>query len=84
MSVYRRLAADSIQNQLKKGRCPNTFWPGLSEKLLFGNHLQMLLFCTFQFWLLQRCPKCWNFSLFRRIFTSSGVHTTYSLNFGMD
>ena len=29
MSVYRRLAANSIQNQMKKGRCPKTFWPGL-------------------------------------------------------
>ena len=29
MSVYRRLAANSIQNQVKKGRCPKTFWPGL-------------------------------------------------------
>ena len=29
MSVYCRLAANSIQNQLKKGRCPKTFWPGL-------------------------------------------------------
>ena len=29
MSMYRRLAANSIQNQVKKGRCPNTFWPGL-------------------------------------------------------
>ena len=28
-SVYRRLAANSIQNQVKKGRCPKTFWPGL-------------------------------------------------------
>ena len=28
-SVYRRLAASSIQNQVKKGRCPKTFWPGL-------------------------------------------------------
>ena len=29
MSVYRRLAANSIQNQVKKGRCPKTFWSGL-------------------------------------------------------
>ena len=29
MSVHRRLAANSIQNQVKKGRCPKTFWPGL-------------------------------------------------------
>ena len=29
MSVYRRLAANSIQNQVKKGRCPKIFWPGL-------------------------------------------------------
>ena len=25
MSVYRKLAANSIQNQVKKGRCPNPF-----------------------------------------------------------
>ena len=29
MSVYRGLAANSIQNQMKKGSCPKTFWPGL-------------------------------------------------------
>ena len=29
MSVYRGLAANSIQNQMKKGRCPKTFWPRL-------------------------------------------------------
>ena len=29
MSVYHRLAANFIQNQVKKGRCPNTFGPGL-------------------------------------------------------
>ena len=29
MSVYRGLAANSIQNQMKKGRCPKIFWPGL-------------------------------------------------------
>ena len=29
MSVYRRLAANSIQNQVKKRRCLNTFLPGL-------------------------------------------------------
>ena len=29
MSVYRRLAANSIQNQVKEGRCPKPFWPGL-------------------------------------------------------
>jgi len=26
MSVYRRLAANSIQNQVKEGRSPETFW----------------------------------------------------------
>jgi len=26
MSVYRRLAANSIQDQVKKGRSPETFW----------------------------------------------------------
>ena len=84
MSVYCRLAANSIQNQAKKGRCPKTFWPGLSEKLHFGNHFQMLLICIFQFWLLQKCAKCFNFSMFGWIFTSSGAYTAYSLNFGMD
>ena len=29
MSVYCRLAANSIQEHVKKGRCPKTFWPGL-------------------------------------------------------
>ena len=29
MSVYRMLAANPVQNQVKKGRCPKTFWPGL-------------------------------------------------------
>ena len=29
MSVYRRLAANSIQNRIKKGRCSKTFWSGL-------------------------------------------------------
>ena len=29
MSMCHRLAASSIQDQVKKGRCPNTFWPGL-------------------------------------------------------
>ena len=29
MSVYRRVAVNSIQNQLKIGRCPKPFWPGL-------------------------------------------------------
>ena len=33
MSVYRRLAANSTQNQVKKGRCPNTFGPGLYHNL---------------------------------------------------
>ena len=28
-SVYLRLAANSIQKHVKKGRCPKTFWPGL-------------------------------------------------------
>ena len=28
MSVYRRLAINSIEKHLKKGRCPKTFWPG--------------------------------------------------------
>ena len=84
ISVYCTLAANSIQNQVKKGRCPKTFWPGLSEKLHFGNHFQMLLICIFQFWLLQKCAKCFNFSMFRWIFTSSGAYTAYSLNFGMD
>ena len=28
MSVYRRLAANSIQKHLKKRRCPKTFCPG--------------------------------------------------------
>ena len=57
MSVYCRLAANSIQNQVKKGRCPKTFRPGLSEKLHFGNHFQMLLICIFQFWLLRKCVQ---------------------------
>ena len=60
------------------------FWPGLFKKLLLWNHFQMLLFCIFQIWLVQRCPKCWKFSMFGWIFTSSGAHTAYSLNFGMD
>ena len=29
MSVYRRVAVNSMQNQLKMGRCPKPFWPGL-------------------------------------------------------
>ena len=29
MSVYRRLAANSIEKQVKKGWCPESFWPGL-------------------------------------------------------
>ena len=61
-----------------------SFWPGLSEKLLFRNLFQMLLFCTFQFCLQQICPKFWIFSMFGWTFTSSGAHTVYSLNFGMD
>ena len=27
-SVYRRLAVNSIERHVKKGRCPKTFWPG--------------------------------------------------------
>ena len=53
-------------------------------KLLFRNLLQTSLVCIFQCTLLQRCPKCWNFSMFGWISTSSGAHTAYSLNFGMD
>ena len=29
MSVYCRLAVNSIGKHVKKGRCPKTFWPGL-------------------------------------------------------
>ena len=29
MSVYCRLAANSIQRHVKKGKCPKPFWPGL-------------------------------------------------------
>ena len=29
MSVYCRLAANSIQKHVKKGKCPKPFWPGL-------------------------------------------------------
>ena len=29
MSMYRRLAANFIQNHVKKRRCPKAFWPGL-------------------------------------------------------
>ena len=29
MSVYQRLAVNSIEKHVKKERCPKTFWPGL-------------------------------------------------------
>ena len=29
LSVYHRLAVNSIEIHVKKGRCPKTFWPGL-------------------------------------------------------
>ena len=29
VSVYRRLAVNSIEKHVKKRRCPKTFWPGL-------------------------------------------------------
>ena len=33
MSVYRRLAVNSIQKHVKKRRCPKTFWPGSPDSL---------------------------------------------------
>ena len=70
MNLYRRLAVNSIQNQLKKG----SFWPGLSKKLLFRNHFQMLFFAFF------------NVGYHKDVQSVGilGAHTAYSLNFGMD
>ena len=44
MSVYHRLAANSIQNQVKKGRWPKTFWPGL--KFSVSNFAQRFKFVS--------------------------------------
>ena len=70
MSVYRRLAVNSIQNQLKKG----SFWPGLSKKLLFRNPFQMLFFAFFN---VGYHKDVQSVGILR-------AHTAYSLNFGMD
>ena len=44
-SVYCRLAANSIQKHVKKGRCPKTFWPGL-YMCCIKTYISVKFFCA--------------------------------------
>ena len=84
MSVYCRLAANSKQKPSEKGEVSQNLLARIARKFAIPKSLPNVIILHFQFWLLQRWKKCWNFSMFGWIFTSSGAHTAYSLNFGMD
>ena len=63
MSVYCRLAANSIQNQRKRGGAPKRFGQDCPKSCILEITSKLLLICIFQFWLLQKCAKCFNFNM---------------------